>query len=108
MFDFKDAICEGGGRRVLSVWKNIFQATDKRNYAIEAFSILIQYYFLLPLNVAEQLKWLRLVNVYGSPERNLSCELHMEHLNQLVKTAIGGLGASKTENAISHASKARE
>ena len=40
------------------------------------------------------------------PERNVSCDLHMEHLNQLVKTAIDGLGAYKTENAISRASKA--
>ena len=30
----------------------------------------------------------------------------MEHLNQLVKTAIDGLGANKTDNAISRASKA--
>ena len=30
----------------------------------------------------------------------------MEHLNQLVKTAIDGLGANQTENAISHVSKA--
>ena len=30
----------------------------------------------------------------------------MEHLNQLVKTAIECLGANKTENAISRASKA--
>ena len=80
MFDFKDAIREGSGRRVLSVWKYLFQASDKRNYAIEAFTLLTQNYFLLPLNVAEQLKWSRFVNVYGSPERNLSCELHMEQI----------------------------
>ena len=30
----------------------------------------------------------------------------MEHLSQLVKTAIDGLGTNKTENAISRASKA--
>ena len=66
-----------------------------------AFTLLTQNYFLLPPNVAEQLEWSRFVNVYGSPKRNVSCELHTEHLNQLVKTAIDGLGANKTENAIS-------
>ena len=73
---------------------------------MEAFTLLTQYYFLLPPNIAEQLKWSRFVNFYGLPGRNVSCDLHMEHLNRLVKTAIDGLGANKTENAISRASKA--
>ena len=38
--------------------------------------------------------------------RNVSCALYVEHLNRLVKTAIDGLGANKTKNAISRASKA--
>ena len=87
------------------VWKYLFQATDKRNYAIEAFTLLTQYFFFTTKHCRTAEGW-RFVNVYGSPERNLSCELHMEHLNQLVKTAIDGLGANKTENAISRASKA--
>ena len=109
IFDFKDAIREGDGGRVLSVWKYLFllfKATGKRNYAMEAFTLLTQCYFLLPPNIAEQLKWSRFVNFYGLPGRNVSCDLHMEHLNRLVKTAIDGLGANKTENAISRASKA--
>ena len=67
IFDFKDAIREGGEGRVLSVWKYLFvlfKATDKRKYAIEAFTLLTQYYFLLPSNVAEQLKRSRFVNIY--------------------------------------------
>ena len=97
IFDFKNAIREGDGGRVLSVWKYLFlfKATDKRNYDMESFTLPTQYYFLLPQNIAEQLKWSRFVN-----------DLHMEHLNRLVKTAIDGLGANKTENAISRASKA--
>ena len=31
--------------------------------------------------------------------RNISCDLHMEHLNRLAKTAVDGLGANKTERA---------
>ena len=45
IFDFKDAIREEEGGKVLSVWKYLillFQATDKRNYAIEAFTLLTQ------------------------------------------------------------------
>ena len=32
--------------------------------------------------------------------RNISCDLHMEHLNRLLKDAIKALGANKTLNAI--------
>ena len=34
------------------------------------------------------------------PGHNISCDLHMEHLNRLAKTAVDGLGANKTEKAI--------
>ncbi len=109
IFDFKDAVREGDGERLLSLWKYLFllfKATDKRNYAIEVFTLLSQYYFLLPPNIAKQLKWSQFVNFYGLPGKNVSCNLHMEHLNRLVKTAVLGLGANKTEKAISRASKA--
>ena len=46
IFDFKDAIREGDGGSVLSLWKYLFllfKATDKRNYAIEAFTLPTQY-----------------------------------------------------------------
>ena len=36
---------------------------------------------------------------------NISCDLHMEHLNRVVKTAIEGLGANKTEKAVQRVGK---
>ena len=59
IFDLKDTIREGDGGRVLSVGEYLFllfKVTDKRNYAMEAFTLLTQYNFLLPPNIAEQLK----------------------------------------------------
>ena len=108
-FDFKDAVREGDGDRMLSIWKYpflLFKATGKKNYAIESFTLLAQYNILLPPSIGEQLKWSRFINVHGLPGKNVSCDLHMEHLNRLVKTAMDGLGANKTEKAISRASKA--
>ena len=55
--------------------------------------------------LAEQLKWSRFVNVHGLPGHNISCDLHIEHLNRLAKTAISGLGANKSEKAIIRAGK---
>lgn len=107
--EFKDAIREGDGDRVLCVWKYlmlIWKATGHKNYSIEAFTMLAQYHLLLPMNLAEQLKWSRFINVHGKPGHNISCDLHMEHLNRIVKTAIEGLGANKSKKAITRAGRA--
>lgn len=37
---------------------------------------------------------------------NVSCDLHMEHLNKLAKVEVEGLGANKTEKAITRVGKA--
>lgn len=76
--EFKDAIREGDGNRVIVVWKYvllIFKATGHKNYAIELFMSI------LPPYLAEQLKWGRFINSHGLPGKNISMDLHMEHLN---------------------------
>ena len=49
--EFKDAIRESNGNRVMRVWKYfllLFKASDWKNYAIEALTPLFQYYLILP------------------------------------------------------------
>jgi len=107
--NFKDSIREGDGDRTLLIWKYlmlVFKVMGHRNYATEAFTLLSQYYITLPTNLAEQLKWSRFVNVHGLPGHNISCDLHMEHINRLVKVAIDGLGPNKTKLAILRVGKA--
>ena len=102
-FEFRDAIKEGDGDRVMRIWKYLlllFKASGRTNYSIEALTLLSQYYLVLPPRLAEQLKWSRFVNVHGLPGHNVSCDLHMEHLNREAKTAIEGLGANKSKKAI--------
>lgn len=110
VMDFKDAVREGDGKIVVSLlWKYmmlLFKASGRKNYAIEALTLLSQYELLLPPNVAEQLQWSRFINVRGLPGHNISCDLHMEHINRLVKVAIDGLGANKSKKAIKRAGKA--
>ncbi len=72
--NFKDSIREGDGTRVMVAWKYfmlIFKATKHKNYAMEALTMLTQYFVILPPNLAEQLKWSRFVNVHGFPGRNI-------------------------------------
>ena len=84
IMDFKDAVREGDGNRIMSLWKYLlllFKASGRKNYAIEALTLLSQYSIILPPNLAEQLKWSRFVNMHGRPGHNISCDLHMEYLS---------------------------
>lgn len=61
--NYKDAIREGDGSRVMMIWKfllPLFKATDRHNYAIEAFHTLANQK-LLPERQAHQLTWSRFV-----------------------------------------------
>ncbi len=47
--NFKDAVREGDGERVMTTWKYfmlIFKATGRKNYALEAHTLLTQYHIL--------------------------------------------------------------
>ena len=83
-----------------------FRATQRTNYAIEAFTLLVQCHFTLPPNLHEQIKWSCFVNMHGLPGHNVSADLNMEHLNNEIKVAIEGLGANKSEKAIKRAAEA--
>ena len=80
--EFQDAIREGDGQRVLVVWNflfPIFRATGHTNYTLEAFTLLVQYYYLFPPRYAEQLLTARFVNSKGGAGNNIPADLHMEH-----------------------------
>ena len=70
------------------------------DYSIEAFTLLFQYHFLYSERMRMQLIWGRTINVHGRIGRNISCDLHMEHLNRECKCSIGGLGANITDESI--------
>ena len=76
--EFKDSIREGDGDRDMRVWKYfllLFKAAGRKNYAIEAMTMLTQYHITLPPRLAEQLKWSRFINTHGTIAHNISCDL---------------------------------
>lgn len=106
--EFHDSIREGDGPRDIRCWKFLllaFKASHKFNYAIEAFTLLAQYELLFPERLRQQLLWSRFVNPQGKPGHNIPCDLHLEHCNRLVKTAVGYLGANATPKAITRIGK---
>ena len=101
--EFTDCIREGDGDRILRCWRYmmvLFKATNHKNYAIEAFTLLTHEKFLQSPRVAQQLKWSRTINTHGKPGKNIPCDLHMEHLNREAKNALMGLGSNITDKAV--------
>ena len=103
LMEFNDAIKEGDGTRIIRCWRYfllLFKANNRSNYAIEAFTLLVQFDFLLPHRLACQLAWSRTVNTHGKPGKNVPCDLHLEHLNREAKNQIAGLGSNITDEAV--------
>ena len=106
--EYSDAIREGDGNRVLRCWRYLlpmFVSSGRKNYALESLNLLVQHDFTLSPRQAAELIWSRFVNIKGLKGTNIPNDLHMEHLNRLVKISIRGLGANKTANSIMRVSK---
>ena len=87
--EYVDAIREGDGehvKRCLKFLLPIFKSANRKNYSLEILYTLYQYYFLLSSREAEELIWSRFVNVHGIPGKNIPMDLHMEHLNKVLKS----------------------
>ena len=81
-----------------------FRGTGHKNYCLEAFNFLMQYHYTLTPRCAEQMLWF--MSSEGGPGGNISADLHMEHLNRILKEIVNHLGANKTPAAIVRAAKA--
>ena len=106
-FNFYDAIKEGDGERVLTIWKYlmvIFQQMNHRNY--EAALLLISYNFTSSEKVAAQLLTSRFVNTKGDEGCNMPCDLHLEHLNRRLKGTISRMESNVQPSSIKRAAKA--
>ncbi len=107
--EFLDSIKEGDGGRIHRCARYllpIFWNSRRTNYANEVLNMLYQYDFSMSPCHKQQLLWSRCINVHGRRGKNIPADLHMEHLNRVVKDCIRGLGANKTEKAILRVSRA--
>ena len=102
MYELDAGVRWGDGDRVYRVWKYLpllFRQFGRTKYALEALTLQLQCNGL-PQLVAADIEWSRFVNAKGGRGRNISCDLHMEHLNRELKKAISGLGANVTKRSI--------
>lgn len=91
---------------MLEIFFLFFRGTGHKNYCLEAFNFLMQYHYTLTPRCAEQMLWGRFISSESGPGGNISADLHMEHLNRILKETVNHLGANKTPSAIVRAAKA--
>lgn len=106
--EYRDAIQEGDGVRVLRCWKYlllVFFNTNRKNYLKEALNLLCQHDHILTERQSLQLLYSRFVNTQGGKGRNIPADLHMEHLNKVCKECVRDLGPNKTTESIQQVSK---
>ena len=105
---FNDAVKEADGDRILTYYKFfllVYKAGKCHNYCKEIINMLLLYNFLFTERHAHQLKWCRCINTQGKPGTNISCDLHIEHLNRRLKTMIRNIHSKKPDNAIDRIAK---
>ncbi len=101
--EFKDAVHEGDGDRMLRIWKFLllyFRSTGHTKYAYEAVNLVAQSSALLSERQAYRLKWCRFVNTSGKPGRNISCDLANEHWNRAFKGHLASAGGNVNSSTI--------
>ena len=95
--EFNDAVHEGDGERMLTIWKLLllnFRATGHTNYAAESVRLIAEASALLTERDAHRLKWCRFINTKGKPGKNISCDLGMEHWNRAFKQHLATAGGN--------------
>ena len=108
MLNFRDCIRYGDGERDVRCWKFMllyFRHFHHYKYALEAFHTLALVEVITPPHIKQQIVWSRVVNSRGGAGNNIPVDLHMEHLNRLLKDMIIGIGANVSEQAIVQSSK---
>ena len=104
LMEFVDGVREGDGERIIRCWRYflpLFKYSDRTNYSVEAFTLLFEYEYALTPRMKQQVMWERTINVHGKPGKNVSMDLHMEHINKECKQAMGSLGSNIGDTAVS-------
>lgn len=98
--EYCDAIREGDGLRIVQYMLLIFRVTNKRKYAIQAATLLLQNYYVFTERMRNQLLYSRTINVHGRPGKNIPMDLHMEHLNRELKEGMRHLSSNVNETSV--------
>lgn len=102
LIDFGDAIREGDGERLFSLYKLAllaYKSHGHTKYSYVTLLLLVRVYSLLSETQAFSLKWNRFCNTSAKIGKNIPLDLRLEHLNNLLKACLKALGANLNETS---------
>ena len=108
VFNFDDAVKEGDGERILRCWKFfmlIFRGYKHIKYAFAALQLLFFSTCLLSKRLCHFLKWNRTVNSKRGKGHNISLDLRLKHLNNLLKEMLKCLGVTVIQKSMQRCSE---
>lgn len=111
LLSLRDAVREGDGERLLRLYKvalMMFKVHHHTQYALSTFLLFVQVSFTLPPRLAHSLTWNRFWNSKGGKGNNISLDLHLEHMNNFLKSFLHGLGVNLTEASAERISRSLE
>ena len=95
--DISDAIREGDENRQIQLYKMalpIYYSHGRTKYQYTTLLLLVKTEALLPKLQAFRLKWNRFCNTKGRKGHNISFDLRLEQLNNLLKSFLKVLGSN--------------
>lgn len=87
LLDMQDSVREGDGERLLRLYTLallFYKAYGHHQYAYSTFLLTVQVNATLSPSLAHSLKWNRFWNGKGGKGKNISLDLHLEHLLSLI------------------------
>ena len=98
--DINDAIREGDGKRLVNLYHIallIYKCYGRSKYSYTCLLFLTKLNAILPAEKAEGLIWNRFCNNHGKKGKNISLDLRMDQLNNLLKACLKVLGSNFNE-----------
>ena len=83
-----------------------FKADHRSKYALEAFNLIAQVEGLLTPRMSHELVWNRCCNPNGGTRKNISLDLHCEHLNRVFKDQLNTFRANIGDHSVDRSAKA--
>ncbi|KAK7136555.1 hypothetical protein R3I93_016781 [Phoxinus phoxinus] len=108
LFDMLDAVKEGDGERMIRLYKVatlIYKAYGHTQYAYSTFLLTVQVNATLSPRVAHDVTWNRFWNNRGGKGKNIPLDLHLEHLNNFLKSFLKNKGTNLTEQTADRVSR---
>ncbi|XP_063076085.1 uncharacterized protein LOC134466120 [Engraulis encrasicolus] len=109
LWDMLDAVKEGDGERLMRLYKVallFYKAHAHSHYAYSTLLLTLQVNACLTPRMSHSVTWNRFWSTRGGNGGNIPLDLHLEHLNNFLKSFLKGQGPNLSEASASRVSKA--